>query len=275
MKCFVPSCGIDFHKRNLCADGLVSKHRFPRDPERRLQWLDAIPNVGHIDPDTINYETSRLCSKHFHRDSFVVTDNKRELCGSAVPTIFVDSKCDSAYYQEFYVISDGKVEIAQPSEQLYYQDPLPEVKKQKLKEKVRRRPIRYAGDIDPSNFTPDEAMRVVPKMIASLEKANKTIRAIRATNRRLREKMARLETIIDNKFQESVAKEKSAKSGTVATANKTVKSVAATVPRGSVVQMEITPASREEHLEEEVTFCDDNDDVVEDEYDYVVEYDDA
>lgn len=239
MKCFVPSCRIDFHKRNLCADGLVSKHRFPRDSDRRLKWLDAIPNVGHLDPDTINFETARICSKHFHRDSFVITDNKRELLASAVPSIFVDSVCDTPFYQEFYVISDGKVEIANPSEQLYYQDPLPAVKKQMLKEKSRKRPIRYAGDIDTTTISPEDAKNIaLPKLIKKLEQANKTIRALRATNRRCNEKVARLEQIIDNKFQESVAKD-----ATKASAAKpgSTQATAPAVPSGSTVTMDITP----------------------------------
>lgn len=261
MKCFVPSCRIDFHKRNLCADGLVSKHRFPRDPERRLKWLDAIPNVGHLDPDTINYETARLCSKHFHRDSFIVTDNKRELLPSAVPTIFVDSVCDTPYYQEFYVISDDKVEIAQPSEQLYYQDPLPEVKQQKLREKVRKKSMRYAGDIDPSNLSSHEALIMVPKLIAKLNKANKTVRALRATNRRLREKMERFEELIDNKFQQSLEKDKAA----------SAKPKPQPIPPGSIVKMEITPAGAGES-NEEVLFTDDDDCIIEEGDECVVEY---
>ncbi|XP_038113930.1 uncharacterized protein LOC119767944 [Culex quinquefasciatus] len=262
MKCFVPSCGIDFHKRNLCADGLVSKHRFPRDPERRLKWLDAIPNVGHLDPETINYETVRLCSKHFHRDSFTITDNKRELLASAVPAIFVDSVCDTPYYQEFYVISDGKVEVAQPSEQLYYQDPPPEVKRQRLREKTRKRSIRYAGDIDMSTLTSHEAVIMVPKLVAKLEKANKTIRALRSANRRLREKMTRVEQLIDNKFQQSVEKDKS--SG----------APAKTKEPGSVVRIEITPAGAGE-TNEEITFTDDDDDFIEEGEECVVEYEET
>lgn len=237
MKCFVPSCRIDFHKRNLCADGLVSKHRFPRDPDRRLKWLDAIPGVGHLDPDTINFETARLCSKHFHRDSFVITDNKRELLASAVPSIFVDSVCDSPYYQEFYTISDGKVEIANPSEQLYYQDPLPEVKEQLLREKCRKRPIRYAGDIDTATISPEDAKNIaLPKLMKRLEQANKTIRALRMQNRRINEKVARLEQIIDNKFQESVEKDAGKGKG------QETKSTESAIPSDStVVTMEITP----------------------------------
>lgn len=255
MKCFVPSCRIDFHKRNLCADGLVSKHRFPRDPDRRLKWLDVIPNVGHLDPDTINYETVRICSKHFHRDSFVITDNKRELLASAVPSIFVDSVCDTPFYQEFYVISDGKVEIANPSEQLYYQDPLPEVKKQMLKEKGRKRPIRYAGDIDTATISPEDAKNIaLPKLIKKLEQANKTIRALRATNRRCNEKLARLEQIIDNKFQESVAKDAKVSGNTQVTEP--------AVPSGSTVTMEITPVVGGEGAaavcKDEVTFHEDD-----------------
>lgn len=113
-----------------------------------------------------------------------------------------------------------------------------------------------------STLTSHEAVIMVPKLVAKLEKANKTIRALRSANRRLREKMTRVEQLIDNKFQQSVEKDKS--SG----------APAKTKEPGSVVRIEITPAGAGE-TNEEITFTDDDDDFIEEGEECVVEYEET
>ncbi|XP_058456102.1 uncharacterized protein LOC131433609 [Malaya genurostris] len=86
MKCIVPGCKTDFHKRSAC-----SKHRLPSDATRRAAWIKAILDAH---PGTeanfmlANTEHVRVCSLHFTPRCFSVSKNHPRLKIEAIPTIF-------------------------------------------------------------------------------------------------------------------------------------------------------------------------------------------
>lgn len=84
MKCFVNSCDSDFHTN------IVRPYRFPKSENRRNAWLQSIVNAEDriIVHDAINFQTARVCSKHFDNESFNITKNQIRLTKTAVPTLF-------------------------------------------------------------------------------------------------------------------------------------------------------------------------------------------
>ncbi|XP_074517129.1 uncharacterized protein LOC141783628 isoform X1 [Sebastes fasciatus] len=77
--CCVPLCSNSSRYNSV-----LSFHRFPKDPELRLKWLDRIRRdcltvTSHI----------KVCSRHFSRDKLIVTSQgRRTLKFGAVPTLF-------------------------------------------------------------------------------------------------------------------------------------------------------------------------------------------
>lgn len=89
MKCFVSLCESDFHGLTLePAD--FSVHRFPKDLQRQLAWLQAISDAENriINVDAINFSAVRICSKHFTNDDFYFNHGRKMLKKTATPSIF-------------------------------------------------------------------------------------------------------------------------------------------------------------------------------------------
>nr|XP_029732452.1 zinc finger protein 140-like [Aedes albopictus] len=87
MKCFVLSCKNDFRSSRKTA---YSKHRFPCDLERRMEWLEVFARAENrqIDAATINFRTVRVCSDHFPESDFLERNGKYRLHDEATPSLF-------------------------------------------------------------------------------------------------------------------------------------------------------------------------------------------
>lgn len=93
MKCFVSTCSSDFHGYKYLDDAQqksFSKHRFPHDPERRIAWLESIASAGNKVHalNEINFDSVRICSRHFNETDFYYKNGKKCLNKTATPVIF-------------------------------------------------------------------------------------------------------------------------------------------------------------------------------------------
>jgi hypothetical protein len=66
MSCVVPGCTSGYGTNNKFPPG-VGKHRFPKKPELRKIWINAIPRK-----DWQPTESSRVCSLHFDDLDFFI-----------------------------------------------------------------------------------------------------------------------------------------------------------------------------------------------------------
>lgn len=95
MKCFVPSCGIDFHflenYSGHSSNEKASEHRFPKNVEQRRKWLQAIADAEqlNVDMNSINFKSVRICSNHFEEHCFYKISARKRLTKFAIPTIFL------------------------------------------------------------------------------------------------------------------------------------------------------------------------------------------
>uniref|UniRef100_A0AAR2L6H4 THAP-type domain-containing protein n=1 Tax=Pygocentrus nattereri TaxID=42514 RepID=A0AAR2L6H4_PYGNA len=70
---------------NLTVDNISS---FPKDPERRLEWCNAVRmHTSALEPFTLS-DNSVLCSKHFTEDMFDRTGQTVRLRDKAIPSVF-------------------------------------------------------------------------------------------------------------------------------------------------------------------------------------------
>ncbi|OXA63294.1 uncharacterized protein LOC118433868 [Folsomia candida] len=91
-RCCVPLCDTKVGQVDV-KGAKVRFHRIPLTPDKFLKWRQQITNHGHYTPElTVN---SRICSKHFLREDYIVDDEQKPgtagnhvLAKDAVPTIF-------------------------------------------------------------------------------------------------------------------------------------------------------------------------------------------
>ncbi|XP_072524029.1 uncharacterized protein [Salminus brasiliensis] len=84
--CAVINCTSQKHCRN--PGEILSFHRFPKDPERRLEWCNAVRmQTSALEPFTLS-NNSVLCSKHFTEDMFDRTGQTVRLRDKAIPSVF-------------------------------------------------------------------------------------------------------------------------------------------------------------------------------------------
>ncbi|KAL6475583.1 hypothetical protein MHYP_G00166230 [Metynnis hypsauchen] len=84
--CAVINCASQKYSRN--SDETLSFHRFPKDPERRLEWCNAVRmHTSALEPFTLS-DNSVLCSKHFIEDMFDRTGQTVRLRDKAIPSVF-------------------------------------------------------------------------------------------------------------------------------------------------------------------------------------------
>ncbi|KAL7856713.1 hypothetical protein SRHO_G00156120 [Serrasalmus rhombeus] len=84
--CAVINCTSQKYSRN--SDETLSFHRFPKDPERRLEWCNAVRmHTSALEPFTLS-DNSVLCSKHFTEDMFDRTGQTVRLRDKAIPSVF-------------------------------------------------------------------------------------------------------------------------------------------------------------------------------------------
>ncbi|XP_055531240.1 uncharacterized protein LOC129722054 [Wyeomyia smithii] len=93
MKCFVSTCSSDFHGvkyENGLRFNFFSKHRFPQNLERRIQWLNAIGNAVQkvFAINEINFSAVRICSKHFRESDYYYKNERKLLKKTSIPVIF-------------------------------------------------------------------------------------------------------------------------------------------------------------------------------------------
>lgn len=83
MKCYVPSCQTDFHH---LPEG-ISKHKFPTDEDRQLEWVRAISTAESVDLDAskIDFRLENVCSKHFDQAFIYKVGQRNLLSKNAVP----------------------------------------------------------------------------------------------------------------------------------------------------------------------------------------------
>ncbi|XP_064463319.1 THAP domain-containing protein 2-like [Ornithodoros turicata] len=81
----MPTCCVQrCRSRSLRKEPGVSFHSFPKKPQLRAKWIEALgKDVNWVPP-----EWSRVCSKHFHPDDFVQTQSLVRLRPCAVPKFF-------------------------------------------------------------------------------------------------------------------------------------------------------------------------------------------
>nr|XP_029732457.1 zinc finger protein 184-like [Aedes albopictus] len=105
MRCIVPSCRYDFHKRRR------SKHSFPRNLAQRNIWIKAIAFAEKckLDP-SIDFLKARVCSHHFTSDCFKPDKQKNILKKSAIPTRFGAVTVDPAHLSALYVPEPDETE---------------------------------------------------------------------------------------------------------------------------------------------------------------------
>ncbi|XP_069613512.1 THAP domain-containing protein 2-like [Ranitomeya imitator] len=78
------TCAAFGCSNNSKRDIHVTFHRFPSNPERRIQWLNLV-NRENFSPSLHTF----LCSKHFEESCFDRTGQTVRLRTNAVPTIFI------------------------------------------------------------------------------------------------------------------------------------------------------------------------------------------
>ncbi|XP_063914519.1 THAP domain-containing protein 1-like isoform X2 [Zophobas morio] len=61
----------------------ISLHQFPKDPELKTKWLQAMRRLNYVPSNT-----ARLCSQHFLETDFIIQFGKKLLKNGAVPTVF-------------------------------------------------------------------------------------------------------------------------------------------------------------------------------------------
>ncbi|XP_058820802.1 uncharacterized protein LOC131682996 [Topomyia yanbarensis] len=193
MKCFVFSCRIDFHGYKTVDSTLtkITKHRFPSSLQRQLAWLQAIFNAEgrEIEHEAINFKVVRICSRHFLKDDFYYKNGRKLLYKTAVPSVFggfPNSSCREVNSSQLRDSGVDEANETQPSISSDIREAAP---------KIRRRTIRYAGDVK-DGLTPDEALVALPKLKAQLSQSQKKLKLLRGKNKRLLDRMSSMQDII-------------------------------------------------------------------------------
>lgn len=87
--CIVPGC---------FSNARTPAHQFPKDPDRRLLWLQSLKleNIEHA--ISAARQKIRVCYKHFNDNDYIYSVNRRKLKDNAIPCLNIpDSiKCIAA-----------------------------------------------------------------------------------------------------------------------------------------------------------------------------------
>ncbi|XP_055617675.1 uncharacterized protein LOC129763003 [Toxorhynchites rutilus septentrionalis] len=196
MKCFISSCASDFPKDKY-VDGTenesLSLHRFPKELERRIAWLQSIANAENkaYVVDEINLNAHRVCSKHFLDADFYVLHKKRQLKKTAIPVVFGSNQARDGDFGTELLSCD---EIRVPDVKV-----TPNVGESSEDKKLKRkRTLRYAGDIKNKEITPEEAIIILPKVQSKLLQSRRAIKLLRNENKRMRNKLNSMQEHLNN-----------------------------------------------------------------------------
>ncbi|XP_038215508.1 THAP domain-containing protein 1-like [Zerene cesonia] len=175
----MPNCAIvnckNSSKRVGRENGDVSFHRFPKDLNTKVKWIEATGNKNWLPS-----KFSTICSIHFNEDDFVDTKKFRRLYAKAYPTVLVlntitnGEKVDNLKNKEVIkVFATSEDSISINSEEENCND-------QSHQKKVKR------------PFTPREK-----RLYDLVQHQRLKIKRFREQNRRKAKKIEDLETIIN------------------------------------------------------------------------------
>lgn len=146
---------------------LYINYRFPKDPELRKEWIQRI-NVEFCD-------RARVCSKHFTNDCFSQSpwSSRRVLKSDAVPNVIVKAEPHSEENA-----SSSETENTLPKRSL--------MKKRKA----------YVGDFHNLDILSDKD-NYINVVNATIAKKNKIIKTLHQKNKRLKQKVKDLYTLLE------------------------------------------------------------------------------
>jgi len=162
--CCVPYCTSSTRK--------VRSHSFPRNENRREQWLECL----HITASETEIQKLQVCSKHFHATDY--KDNQRNLLITAIPSINIPTNSQNEQEIELQNIKEGQnvaEQNRQEQEELNEHDQVMIRRNKKLRRKIIRNRNRKEKEIKQSLDYMTSLMRLITKHIKTIKTMQKTI----------------------------------------------------------------------------------------------------
>ncbi|XP_065076770.1 uncharacterized protein LOC135700254 [Ochlerotatus camptorhynchus] len=202
MRCIIPSCGMDLHRRKEHCG--FSSHRLPKNAKKRLAWLKM------LDPSGTQYSIvndARVCSRHFLESDFYEVGSRRKLHKGAVPSrrLGPAAKLPATYIPEqshcVFLDESSMVCPVQRSAPVTLHSTAIEAMQEAESSTGEKRvkTIRYAGDLRDDEvpfISPEEAQEILPKIYKQLHRTKMRLSCYKQQNLRLRKKVEQLKEII-------------------------------------------------------------------------------
>ncbi|XP_055529832.1 THAP domain-containing protein 2-like [Wyeomyia smithii] len=181
MRCLIKNCKSDMHSSDSPDQGEngFSTHRFPSNPDRRRKWWNILSSSGAVNERTLEEVGmyARICSRHFKPSDFRIEKGRSGLLKDAIPTLFLNEiEKDSCQFTS--IVNACLDEPPQPS----------------ISQHKR---LRYAGDVNLDNISPDQAVKALPIFHRQLASAQQRNNHLKQQNFRLRSKVSKLNGVLN------------------------------------------------------------------------------